>query len=205
MRGKYHMWSFTWNHWWDHLWISSWGKDLRKVDTTSADQRTEETESGTFKETARNVWVWWNQTSVRYSDRGGELDIPQRHPQQEVTLDVGGRKWVQTGGVSSRILEQNAIFFSFLFFFNSGGPVVVDILPEKNYTDCHQLHQNGAFQTHPIRAGTATNQQVSFGTTVLVLSRPRSQNRTYRGMISKSWTIHPTAPTLSPGTFGFFF
>ena len=116
MRGKYHMWSFTWNHWWDHLWISSWGKDLRKVDTTSADQRTEETESGTFKETARNVWVWWNQTSVRYSDRGGELDIPQRHPQQEVTLDVGGRKWVQTGGVSSRILEQNAIFFSFLFF-----------------------------------------------------------------------------------------
>ena len=41
----------------------------------------------------------------------------------------------------------------------------------------------------------------SLCTTMQVPTRPRSQHRIYRSRTSKSWTVHPTVPTLPPVTF----
>ena len=151
-------------------------KDMRKVTTPSAGRRTEETDSGLLKETARKFWAWWNQTTVRHSDRRRNLDILLWHPQRAVQSDCG---WTNMNSdrwcfVQDFRAESD---FSLTFFL----PIRVALLP---WTFClrnlHWLPHTAPKRFFPKTSSpcmTSTQWPEPASTSMPVPTRPRSHNR----------------------------
>ena len=160
--------------------------------------------SSIYIETARNVWKWLNQTTVRRSD-GDETLICL----QGISEKLPRTMWVNKN-------EHRPVRFpprsNRLTFFST------QVVPFP-WTFCHRkLHWTATYYTRTIFFSLSPKSSIScisgvqrpapakasFCIITPVHTGPRSQNRTYRNRTSKSWTVLPTVPIWSPVTFGLF-